>query len=263
MITIAIPVEKESIQLDRTVDLVNQYTKGFKLLIDIDPSINVAEAREKILSKIDTRYVCFLDYDSEMIDPEWLPKMLATMQNNNAALVFGQELWGTEEEVIHSMQELELNPNQDNEIPYGPAACMLIDTHHSATKSKWDYNIGLRNGWLGGDFEEVDWAYKVKAKGGKILRCASSYFRHTGGKTTFKRFRSKDRKTTSLIMEILLAYKHRYEREDFFRNLQYVRASSNDDNELAPGQSLRTCYHQVIKDNNLEHVVKFQQLGLV
>lgn len=261
---IAIPVEKESKQLDRTIDLLNQHTKSLDYKVYIDPSINVAEAREQIINNYSGKYICFLDYDSEMFDSEWLPKMLQTMERQEATLVFAPEYWGSDKDKI----QYSCNPydsNKDHLVGWGPAACMLIDKSKLPVDIHWDFNIGLRNGWLGGDFEEVDWARRLIAKGCKFYFCGSTAFNHTGGKTSFSRYHGSDRGRTSSIMSMLVMLKYRKapDNMDFFKNLKYVKADPNNDNKLAPGQSLRTCYHDVIKDNGLGYIVDFQQLGLV
>ena len=67
------------------------------------------------------------------------------------------------------------------------------------------------------------------------------------------------------IMQMLLSYKYAKspEDDDWFKGLKYVRARDDDDCLLAPGQTLRDAYRDVIVKNGLSHVRKFQRMGLV
>lgn len=257
MITLCLPYEKETKQLEKTVELINQTEGKFKLKLYKNPTINVSEARQIMMFNCETRYICFLDYDSEMIDPTWLNKIKFTMDKKDAAAVFPLERWGTSENLTQ-------NYTIDRQVSYGPAACMLLDMDKVAGL-KWDRKIGLRNGWLGGDFEEVDFCFRIQRAGHKLFRCASTHFNHTGGKTTLKDFVKTDRAVSVRVMRLLLDYKYAKEpeNEDFFRGLQYVKAAPDNDCTLGAGQSFRKCYSEVIKRNGLDYIKSFNKLGLV
>ena len=91
IIEIVIPVEKLSNQLDRSIILLDKYTTNYSLNIDLDSSINVAEARDKIMRNSKSRYLCFLDYDTEMYDPQWLDLMYKALVSKEAAICFCNE----------------------------------------------------------------------------------------------------------------------------------------------------------------------------
>jgi hypothetical protein len=144
---------------------------------------------------------------------------------------------------------------------------MLIDKERLTPYHHWDQNIGLRNGWLGGDFEEVDFVYRLMQTGLKSLRATNTIFHHTGGKTSFRAWGGKDRCVCICTMRTLLGYKYSRESsaldEDYFKGLKYVKADPNDDCMLAPGYTLRDCYRDVITRAGLSKHPQFTMVGLV
>lgn len=261
-IDLIIPVEKTSAQLDKTLGLIEQYTKNFNLILVNEPDLNVSEARQKAMDEMaKNRVICFLDYDSEMIHPEWLDAMYETLQRReDAGAVFAGEWWGTEEEII-----IDTSKYQEFETPKGPAACMMLDLDRIPESVQWDVNIGLRNGWLGGDFEEVEYQKQLERAGLKLYQCFGAVFHHTGGRTSMRRFAQSDRHKTVRIMRLLIEYKYGKapEDDDYFKDLKYIKADPNDDNKMALNGDLRECYVEVIRKNGLRHVQSFRKLGLV
>ena len=97
-IDLVIPVQADSEQLARSVALLEKHTENFRLHVVREPDLNVSEARQKALDEIvKSRFVCFLDDDSEMLHPGWLDAMCATMlRRPDAGAVFGRWLSGTD-----------------------------------------------------------------------------------------------------------------------------------------------------------------------
>lgn len=259
MLDLVIPIQRKSAQLDRTVQLIEQHTKDYRLVIVEEPYLNVSEARQKAMDSLtQSRYVCFLDDDSEIVHDGWLDEMLLTMQANpDAGAVFGGEWWGPE-----ARPEIIPVPG-DTKVEYGPAACMLLDMDR-VRQIRWDNNIGLRSGWMGGDFEEVDYCFRIRRAGFELYRCTKSLFHHVN-RPGFVEFGKTDRRKTCAIMKMLLDLKyHRApEDEDFFKGLKYVPADPNNDLMLGAGASLRDCYHDVIVRNGISHIRGFVKAGLV
>ncbi len=260
-IDIVIPVQRESSRLEQVVSLLKQNTTGFRLHIVKEPGLNVSEARQKAMDEVvKNDLVCFIDDDSEMVTPGWLDEMYqALAANKQAGAVFGAEVWGTEKAPIQNSRQLE-------EVEYGPAACMLLDRRRLPANMAWDANIGLKSGWLGGDFEEVDYCMRLsRVHGMKLLRAPKAVFHHTGGKTTMRDFMRTDRFKTVNVMKMLLDYKYAKapDDDDWFHGLKYIKASTRDDCMLGPGVTLRDCYREVIRRNGLTHVRSFRKWGLV
>jgi len=262
MITVALPAERHSEQLDTTLAKLEYTRTEYKLELNIDASVNVAEARQAMIDKCRTQYICFIDYDTEIIDTLWLEKMLATMTRSGAGIVFAQELWGTSFENISLRFDRDFS-NQDAPISFGPAACMLVNLD-KCRGVKWDPYMGLRNGWLGGDVEEVDYCFKVQRAGHKVYRCASTAFHHTGGKTTINKYTGTDRGRTAAIMMDLLHHKYRRcpDNDEFFKPLRYIKAKDTND-LMAENGHLRECYRDVILSNGLEANPGFKKKGLI
>jgi len=282
-IEIVIPVQRESAQLDLCLRLLVEHTRNFKLSVVEEPGLNVSEARQMALDEIVTRdLVCFLDDDSEMIMDGWLDMMHRVLfEQKDAGAVFCGEWWGTDDPPA-------INPTADApahnhlyrlfnaavfpggcepfvEVEKGPAACMLIDRRRIPPGLRWNADIGLRSGWLGGDFEEVEYCQRLRVAGLRLYRATRTLFHHTGGKRTMKDFVFTDRFKTVNIMQLLLRYRAEKapEDEDWFKGLQYVKARDDDDLMLEPGQSLRTCYRDVVCRNGLQYVRAFNKMGLV
>ncbi len=261
-IDLIIPVEKSSAQLDRTVRLIEQYTENYNLILVNEPDLNVSEARQKAMDELaENTVICFLDSDSEMVHPEWLDAMYETLQRKkDAGAVFAGEWWGTESEVI-----IDTSKYKEFETPKGPAACMMMDRTRIPESVHWDINIGLRNGWLGGDFEEVDYEKRLELAGLKLYQCFGAVFHHTGGRTSLRQFTKSDRHKTVRVMRLLLEYKYGKapEDDDYFKDLKYIKADPNNDNKMALNGNLRDCYAEVIRKNGLRHVQGFRKMGLV
>jgi len=78
-------------------------------------------------------------------------------------------------------------------------------------------------------------------------------------------FRKTDRFWTCKIMQAFIIH---WDvacpgNEDFFKNLVYVRADPNNDRMLAPGETLKKAFNQVIKDNNMTHFPMCKRWNLV
>lgn len=260
-IEIVIPVQGDSEQLSRAIALIEKHTTNYRLHIVKEPSLNVSEARQKAMDEIvKGDLVCFLDDDSEMIMDGWLDEMFLTLDAKpDAGAVFGGEWWGTQDATP-------ICPVVgDVPISYGPAACMLIDRRRIPAGVMWDTNIGLRSGWLGGDFEEVEYCFNLRHHGLNLYRATKTLFHHTGGRTTLDDWCKTDRQKAIIIMKLLLDYKYAKapEDRDWFKGLQYVKADPANDCMLAPGSSLRECYREVIRRNGLEKFKRFQRMGLI
>jgi hypothetical protein len=263
IVDIAIPIAKETPQLEQCVQAVEHHTKiAYNLIVNAEPHLNVAENRQAIMDKSTARYLCFLDDDSMMIDDHWLTIMIDTIKcKPDAGAVFLKEWWGNEP----------LGTNFHNattgirELDYGPSACMLIDRSRIPDTFSWDSRIGLRSDWLGGDFEEVDWQYRLRHETGlKSYMNADKMFHHLGGKTTRDNFKGSGRWHTVMAMQALLDHKYIVapEDEDWFKGLRYVPAAVHDDNQFAPGFSVKDCYSEVVKRNGLQHRSIFKRLGI-
>jgi hypothetical protein len=266
-IDIVIPVQRYTQQLERTLMLLDKYKNNVETEIHVieRSDLNVSEARQLALDNQSlSDKICYLDDDSEMIHDHWLDEMLETMNYHaDAAAVFGGEWWGTEDEYpidkVEGGVKLEVNSGGT------PAACMLIDRAKLDETCFWDQNIGLRSGWLGGDFEEVDFCWRLHMASLGMYKSTGTLFHHTGGKSTLIDFSKTDRAVCVAVMRTLLAYKYAKfnNDEDFFKALKYVKADPNDDCMLAAGYSLRGCYKDVIDHANLKHHPQFVRGGLV
>ncbi len=259
-VDIVIPVQEHSASLDNAVNCLERFTSNYNLIIVREPSLNVSEARQLALDTlVKNRYVCFLDDDSEMDSEGWLDEMLALVSRENTVAAFQIERWGDGEYVPAMLDE------EGDGLAYGPAACMLLDTQKIPKAVKWNCNIGLRSGWLGGDFEEVDYCYQLRHCGLKLARTTTAKFNHKGGKTTMDAFAHTDRARAIGVMRLLLEYKWRRSPldNDWFSGIKYVKADPANDCMLGRGSSIRDCYHDVIVRNGLERHPTFKRLGLV
>lgn len=247
-IDIVIPVNEHSKQLDRTVELIQQTTQNYNLKVVIEPDLNVSEARQLAMQAASGRYVCFLDYDSEMIQPAWLATMYEKMyKHSDAAIVFAKEWWGTEP------RGPLFGAESDGKTYFGTAACMLIDLERLPKNITWNPLVSLRNGWLGGDFEERDFCMQVTMAGLNMYQ-APCLFHHVC-RTTMAEWLTTDRGKTAAIMGDLICehYATAPEDKDWFKGLIYQPARRDDDRMLAPGRTLRQCYQAVIKRNGLQN----------
>ena len=257
MLDIVIPVQYESSLLETCVASIEETTTDYKLHVFKDSGLNVGEARQAAMDTLNLgKYVCFLDDDSVLQVQGWAEKlMLALDQNKQAVVAFGEEDWEGEGYCM--------DYHHIREVRFGPAACMMIDTTKIPDGFKWDPYIGLRSGWLGGDFEEVDYVYRLKELGLHSIGVPGTRFLHTD-RPSLEDFRKTDRAKTCTIMHALIRCRLLDpERPDFFRKLEYVKANPNNDRMLAPGQTLKKCFNGVILDNHMESFPMFKKQGLV
>ncbi len=266
-IDIVIPIQRYTKQSERTFELLQQFHNDVETELHIieRPDLNVSEARQLVLN--DDKYedlICYLDDDSEMIMDHWLDHMLALIEHHpKAGAIFGGEWWGTEKRPeIHAIPGgHKLDPHEGGT----PAACMLISKKRLTPYCYWDQNIGLRNGWLGGDFEEVDFCCRLDQEGLTLHQATESQFHHMGGKTTWANFDATDRAICTRTMRTLLWYKYRKWPllDDFFNKLQYVKADPNDDCMLACGETLKKAYYGVLREHQLHKHPQFTRGALV
>lgn len=257
-VTIAIPCEKHTRQLDRTLAVLERTAPpGTALHILMDGTINVAEARQRIQDNLTSRYVCFLDSDSEMTETGWLESLMALIREKpDAVSVHARERW-------RGKSIPRVPAAEDYSVPSGPGACMLVDMDRVPDVLRWDGYIGLRSGWLGGDIEEEDWCYQAVQLGRRIYQ-ADVWFDHAD-KKTFPEYQQTDRAKTVKIMTHLLHLKQHYapDDRDFFKHLAYVKASITDDMMLHPTiNSLRDCYIGVVRHNGLHNDPTLRKWGL-
>lgn len=265
-VDLVIPIQRFTPQLDKTLELLSKFKNDVQTELHIieRPDFNVSQARQLILD--DDKYedlVCYLDDDSEMIMDHWLDHMLHVLESQpKAGAVFGGEWWGTEERP--EINVIETGRAIDPRSGVTPAACMLISKKRLTPFCLWDQSIGLRSGWLGGDFEEVDFCYRLIHEGLELYQSTQSQFHHTGGKKTWHDFDLTDRSVCTNTMRMLLSLKWRKwpMLEDFFEKLQYVKADPNDDCMLAAGESLRKCYYPLLREHHLHKHPQFIREGL-
>ena len=262
-IDLIIPVEKLSTQLDTSVALIQANTTNFNLHVLEDASVNVGECRQTAMENQSYGDIMvFLDYDSEISDPDWLDVMYDKLvAHPDAGAIYGREVWGTRE---NDTRIHELADEVTCEVHQGPAACMMIDRSRFTPSIKWDTTMGLKNGWLGGDLEDVDFVWKLRAAELKMYE-AATWFRHTGGKTTFELYHESDRRKTIHIMKHLIAHKYTVHPTctDFFAELNYVEADSNDDTMLKAGKTLKHCYRDLLVRHGLDSMPAVIEWGLV
>lgn len=260
-IGIVIPVQKETELLEGCIKSIEKYTDNYDLHILKDASINVSQARQQAMEKYNNRYLCFLDDDSRLIHDNWLPRMVEAIgKDPNTVVAFAEEIWG-DEDVVQNYTGTQF-------VEYGPAACMLIDTERipkeTRIKMHWNPDIGLRTGWLGGDFEEVEFTYRLCLEGKNCVGVEGARFHHID-RPSMEIFRKTDRAKTCTFMRQLIGIWRRKcpWKDDFFRKLEYAKANKNDDRMLAPGKTLKDCFWGVIKDNNLAHYPMWKKWGLL
>jgi len=253
-VTIVIPVQEETELLDGCIKSVEKYTKDYELVIHKDPTVNVAQARQSAQEKCKTKYICFLDDDSRMIQDNWLPNLIAAIETDDKlAVAFAEEQWG-DGALVQDYQ-------QTKHVDYGPAACMLIDIEKTKGVS-WNKHIGLCTGWLGGDFEEVEYTSQLREKELYCIGVHDTVFKHID-RPSIEEFRKTDRHTTCTIMKHLIKCRECSPTPDFFRKMEYVKANPNNDRMLASGKSLKDCFYGVLKDNKITHFPMWKQWGLV
>ena len=259
MINVIIPIQAESIKLDGCISSLEEFTDGFSLKVHINPSLNVSEARQQAMDESSSRYICFLDDDSRLVHKHWLDNMVQALEDDpTSAVAFAEEDWGE-----FGLLTPYANTHQVN---IGPAACMLIDTTRLPDGFRWNPYIGLKSGWLGGDFEEVDYVMRLKNLGINAIGVNGARFLHSD-RISMENFSNSDRAMTSRIMFSLIGISLSVvgfePNPDFFRKLEYVKANSNNDRTLASGKSLKDCYNGVISDNHLERLPMWKRLGLI
>jgi len=255
MLDIIIPVQEETEMLDGCIRSIEDNTSEYNLHIYKNPKLNVAEARQEALDTLKLgRYVCFLDDDSRMLEDGWDKKLIGALSTGIISS-FAEECWG-KHGVMRKYSGVQ-------PIEFGPAACMMLDMDQLPIGYKWDKYIGLRSGWLGGDFEEVEFILRLQGHQLGCVGVEGSRFLHLD-RPDLCTFVGTDRGKTCQIMYALIQCKQATgNNPEFFRKLEYVKANPNNDRMLAPGQTLKKCFNGVIRDNHLEHYPMFIRWGLV
>ena len=261
-IDIVIPVQAENAELEQVVQAIQHYTTGYRLSIEQEPTLNVSECRQAAMDRLDGRFLCFMDGDAHHLQAGWLDEMHRVLTTApDATVVFAGEQWGTDPapEMCDPAPE---KPWQA--VPYGPAACMLIDRERLPAGVQWNAKLGLANGWLGGDFEEVEYCRQITAQGGKLYRATRTLFHHQGGRKTMKDFCTTDRFRVIRIIEALLNSVDT-RAPGWWDNLQRVPAAPDDDLSFHPAVTnpLRTIFRNLLLGHGYTNVPIFRRWGIL
>lgn len=264
-IPIVIPVPRESAELQAVIDAISAHTTGYRLHVQVDPGLNVSECRQAAMDDISGRYICFMDDDAHQLNDGWLDEMYAVlMAAPDAVVVYGGEQWGTDP----APALVDPTPETPWErVGFGPAACMLIDRTRLPLSVKWCVPLGLANGWLGGDFEEVDYANQITAQGGKLYRATRTLFSHQGGKTSAAAFQGTDRSLVIGTIRCLLQLRG-YDQAadpDWWSELRRVPASPADDCAFSPSvvNPMRVIFRDTVLRNGLSRFPMFKRMGIM
>jgi hypothetical protein len=264
-INIVIPTERDTAELQAVCEAIARHTTGYTLHLMLRPDLNVSECRQLAMDTLSGRYILFMDSDAHHIHSDWLPGMLDTIQRApDAVACYAGERWGTEAAPIISSPDASAPWCR---VPYGPAACMLIDRERLPLGVRWNTQLGLANGWLGGDFEEVEYAGQITALGGNLYRATNTLFDHRGGRTTQKAFNATDRCKVIGVIQNLLAYQSAKSipSDIFWAKLHRIKASPYDDLTFDPSitSPLRTIFRDIVLSNNLSYAPVFRRLGII
>ena len=261
-IDIVIPVQAENAELAEVVKTIQEYTTGYRLSIEKEPALNVSECRQSAMDRLEGRFICFMDGDAHHLQTGWLDEMHRVLTTApDAAVVFAGEHWGTD-----PAPELR-DPAPDRPwqaVPYGPAACMLIDRERLPAGVKWNAKLGLANGWLGGDFEEVEYARQITGKGGKLYRATRTLFHHQGGRTTMMNFCKTDRcRVIRMIESILRSMDTRA--PGWWDNLKRVPAAPDDDLSFHPSvvNPMREIFHDLFVGHGYTDIPELRRVGIL
>lgn len=261
-IDIVIPVQAENAELEQVVQAIQEHTTGYRLSIEKEPALNVSECRQAAMDRLGGRFLCFMDGDAHHIQGGWLDEMHRVLTTApDAAVVFAGERWGTDD----APEMRDPAPDQPWEsVPYGPAACMLIDRERLPAGVQWNTKLGLANGWLGGDFEEVEYCRQITAHGGKLYRATRTLFHHRGGRKTMMDFGSTDRFKVIRIIDSLLMH-HDTSAPGWWDNLRRVPAAPDDDLSFHPSvvNPLRIIFRDLLMGHGLTGSLKLKRWGIL
>jgi hypothetical protein len=264
-IDIVIPTERDTAELQEVCEAIARHTTGYTLHLMLRPDLNVSECRQLAMDTLPGRYILFMDSDAHHISSNWLPEMIDTIQRAPDAVVcYAGERWGTEARPVISSPDASAPWCR---VAYGPAACMLIDRERLPPGVRWNTQLGLANGWLGGDFEEVEYAIQISALGGKCYRATNTLFDHRGGRTTQEAFCKTDRCKVIGAIKNLLSYQmaKSIPSDIFWDKLHRIKASAQDDLTFDPSitSPLRTIFRDIVLSNNLSYAPVFKRLGII
>lgn len=262
-IPIVIPVQRDTRELQAVCASISAHTKNYRQIIEVEPNLNVSECRQGAMNRLSDRYICFMDDDAHQISDGWLDEMFDVISRApDAVVVYAGEKWGSDPDP----EMIDPDGIPWERVSFGPAACMLIDTKRITESVKWCVPLGLSNGWLGGDFEEVDYAMQINASGGKLYRATRTLFSHQGGKTSAEAFHKTDRSSVIGIIEMLLMLRRKgFSDSDWWSELRRVPASPTDDCMFHPSvvNPLRTIFRDTVLRNGLERFPVFRHAGII
>ena len=253
MLNIVIPVQEETWKLDDCIKSIEQYTTDYTLTIHKNPDLNVGEARQQAMDENKEKFICFLDDDSRMLQDDWSTKLMSAQTEDDTCISFPAEIWegeGIIRTYTKGVKGVE-----------GCAACMMVDTTKIPDDFKWDKYMGLKTGWLGGDYEEIDYIQRLMKQGLFGVGVPDVEFLHSD-RISKADFKLTDRSKTAKIMNILTGIKIQMGNDpEFFRDLVYLKANPDNDRMLASG-TVKQCFSGVLKYNQLEGCPMFKKWGL-
>lgn len=172
--TIIIPCVRRSRFLEKTtLPAIAAHTPAaVPVVIAHEPNLNVSECRQKWMDLAETRYVYFMDVDSVMEQDEWLEILLDVMDESQAGAVTMAEHW-------NGARIKDGKPFKRKNITYETGrtagAGFLYDKD---VQAYWDVYLGETYGYIGREFEDIDFGCCIRAKGRRCYLTNKIAFNH-------------------------------------------------------------------------------------
>jgi len=172
--TIIIPCVRRSRFLEKTtLPAIAAHTpSSVPVVIAHEPDLNVSECRQKWMGLAETRYVYFMDVDSVIEQDEWLEMLLDIMDEYQAGAVTAAEHWNGQTVRCDGLFKSQGVVGDGHRV--AGAGCL----YDKKVGARWDPWLGETYGYIGREFEDVDFAYSVYDQGYKCYSTDRVVFNH-------------------------------------------------------------------------------------
>ena len=199
---------------DGTVEFFERFPHAYPLRFIPNPANDgVIRSLNRAWRQSDTEHLCFLHNDTEMIEPEWLARLLAALAEPRAGLA---GLYGAKRlrrdgravgrTIVHSLAEGPTVRAPWEEVVFVDSVCMCLPRDLLDALGGFDEGYGFYHG------HDRELSFAVRARGLRCLVVHAPFVHHGGGTRTeeFARNPAVERADLDRRERVLARFAERY-----------------------------------------------------
>ena len=199
---------------DGTVEFFERFPYPYPLAVVLNPANDgVIRSLNRAWRQADTEYLCFLHNDTEMVEPEWLSRLLAALAEPRAGLagLYGAKRLRSDgravgRTIVHSLSEGPTVRPPWEEVVFVDSVCMCLARGLMVEIGGFDEGYGFYHG------HDRELSFAVRERGRRCLVVHAPFVHHGGGTRTgdFARNPAAERADLALRDGALARFAERY-----------------------------------------------------